>query len=428
MEQATTARDNRISQMADGLQGSEIIKLAGEIRARMAQGEKIFNFTIGDFNPAIFPIPEKLETAIKDAYAEGMTNYPAANGMLELREAVRNHVIAKLGLDYSADEILIAGGARPLIYATYQALVDPDDTVIFPVPSWNNNHYTHLSRGNAVFVETSSENNFMPTADDLSDHIQGARLVAVCSPLNPTGTVFNEGQLRSICELIVAENQRRAVNDEKPVYLMFDQIYWQLTYGDVKHFDPVSLIPAVRDYAIYIDGLSKSYAATGVRVGWGFGPQVVMNKMRAILGHIGAWSPKAEQMATAKYLANTSDTTDYLDWIRREAVDRLQGFYEGIESLRNEGHDVRAIPPQAAIYLTVQFNLKGKTTTTGDILDSTEAITNYLLNAAGLAIVPFYAFGASRSSTWYRLSIGTSKKEEIPAVIDRLRSALEQLK
>ena len=268
----------------------------------------------------------------------------------------------------------------------------------------------------------------MPTADDLSDHIQGARLVAVCSPLNPTGTVFNEGQLRSICELIVAENQRRAVNDEKPVYLMFDQIYWQLTYGDVKHFDPVSLIPAVRDYAIYIDGLSKSYAATGVRVGWGFGPQVVMNKMRAILGHIGAWSPKAEQMATAKYLANTSDTTDYLDWIRREAVDRLQGFYEGIESLRNEGHDVRAIPPQAAIYLTVQFNLKGKTTTTGDILDSTEAITNYLLNAAGLAIVPFYAFGASRSSTWYRLSIGTSKKEEIPAVIDRLRSALEQLK
>lgn len=419
--------DLQVSKMAEELKGSEIIKLAGEIRAKVAEGHQIYNFTIGDFNPDIFPIPELLNKLVQAEYEAGSTNYPAANGMPELRTSVVQNVISKLGLGHTADQVLIAGGARPLIYATFQAIVDPADKVIFPVPSWNNNHYTHLTRGEGIFVETSAENNFMPTAADIAPHIQEASLIAVCSPLNPTGTVFGENQLTEICELVVAENERRNAIGQKTVYLMFDQIYWQLTYGETKHFHPVGLVPAVEPYTIYIDGLSKAFAATGVRVGWAFGPEKVINKMKAILSHIGAWSPKAEQLASAKYLNQNGEVEKYLAWIKQEANDRLEAFYQGFCELESQGFPVKAIAPQAAIYLTIWADLVGKRTREGVIIENTKDVTSYLLNEAGLAIVPFYAFGASTESRWYRLSIGTSDKSQIPEVFSKLEAALQAL-
>jgi len=428
MGDALTQDIRKVSKMASGLQGSEIIKLAGEIKAKIAAGESIFNFTIGDFNTEFFPIPKSLSTEIQKAYTERHTNYPAANGMLQLRSAISEQVIGKMGLDYSAEEILVAGGARPLIYAVYQALIDPDDTVIFPVPFWNNNHYTHLSRGKSVFVETTPENNFMPTANDIKEYVKEAAMIAVCSPLNPTGTVFSKKQLHSICSLIIDENHHRREKGLKPLYLLFDQIYWQLTYGAVEHHDPVSLLPEMKEYTIYIDGISKAFAATGVRVGWSFGPQIIIDKMKSILGHIGAWSPKAEQIATAHFLQNEMAVNKYLSWIKKELEDRLQGFYKGFCALKDQGFGVDAIPPQAAIYLTVQFDLKGKVRDDGTVISNTEEITSFLLDAAGLAVVPFYAFGTSRESNWYRLSVGTSDKNEIQKVMERLKLALCTLK
>ncbi len=420
------AKDLRVSEMAENLVGSEIIKLAGEIKAKIAQGEHIYNFTIGDFNPDIFPIPETLKFEIISAYQNNITNYPAANGMPELRTSISSYLTSNLKLTYAPDDILIAGGARPLIYAVYQALIDPQDTVVFPVPSWNNNHYTHLSRGKQVFVETTAENNFMPTADDFKETIKDATLIALCSPLNPTGTVFSKDQLSSICEMVLAENERRSEN-EKPLYIIYDQIYWQLTYGETEHLNPVTLFPEMRDYTIFIDGISKAYAATGVRVGWAFGPIKLIAKMKSILGHVGAWAPKAEQIATGKFLDHSSASDDYLKWIRTEAFDRLNGFYKGFQDLKEEGHPIDAIAPQAAIYLTVKFDLKGKKTQDGTVLENTKAVTAYLLNEAKLAVVPFYAFGANSESPWYRLSVGTAAKTDVEGAISKLRSALLKL-
>lgn len=416
----------RISEMAENLQGSEIIKLAGEIKEKMAQGEKIYNFTIGDFDPKVFPIPTALTDAIITAYKNGETNYPAANGIAELRTAVAKFVKDKLNLDYSADEYLIAGGARPLIYAAYQALVNPGEKVLFPVPSWNNNHYSHLSHAEKIMVETSPENNFMPTADELIPHLGEAGLVALCSPLNPTGTVFTEEGLKSICEAIVAENKRRGP-DAKPVYLLYDQIYWVLTHGDTEHVNPVELCPEVKQYTLFIDGLSKAFAATGVRVGWAFGPMKIINAMKSILGHIGAWSPKAEQVASAEYLNLNGEVEEYLTSFKSELNDRLVGFYDGIQALKGKGYQVDAIPPQAAIYLTVKFDIQGKTTADGKVLETVEDVTAYLLNEAKLAIVPFYAFGASKTSPWFRLSVGTSTMESITECFTQLEKALEKL-
>ena len=161
-----------VSALAQTLQSSEIIKIAGEVNEMKAKGVEIANLTIGDFDPQLFPIPQKLEDCIVEAYANRQTNYPTADGVAILRESVAEFIKEKQGLNYDAkSEILISGGSRPLIYATYLALVDPGDKVVYPAPSWNNNHYCHLSSANGIAIETTVENNFMPTAAQLKPHL-----------------------------------------------------------------------------------------------------------------------------------------------------------------------------------------------------------------------------------------------------------------
>lgn len=415
-----------LSHLSQTLIGSEIVKLGGEIKERISKGQKIYNFTIGDFDSSIFPIPQKFEDLICEAYRNKKTTYPPANGIAALRESVAHFIKKYEGLDYTPDEVLIAAGGRPLIYTAYRAIVDKGDKVIYPVPSWNNNHYVHFNEGVHTVIEATPENNFMPTAADIEPHIKEAVLIAVCSPLNPTGTVFKKEELEKICDLILKENARRSA-DEKKLYLLYDQMYWTLTFGDTQHYTPVALRPEMKEFTIFIDGISKAFASTGVRVGWAFGPQKVLNKMRAINSHVGAWSPMAEQNATAAYLKEDNEVENYLTHIKNELHLRLQRIYEGFQKLKSEGFDVDACKPEAAIYLTVNLNLKGKTTPEGKILESQQDVTAYILNEARLALVPFFAFGGSKESPWYRLSVGTCRKEEIPEVFEKLRNALQEL-
>ena len=416
-----------VSKMAASLIGSEIIKIGNEVNEMIRKGEKICNLTIGDFDPALYPIPEELGAEISKAYQAGHTNYPPANGMAELRQSAAAFLNERLGLDYPANDLLVAGGSRPLIYATYLALIDHGDKVVFPVPSWNNNHYCHLSGAQPVMVETRAENNFMPTAADIAPHLKGATLLALCSPLNPTGTVFSKEDLAAICDLVIEENQSRSVG-EKPLYIMYDQIYWMLTFGHTEHFDPVNLRPELRDYVIYIDGISKCLAATGVRVGYAFGPTTVIDKMKSILGHIGAWAPKAEQVAVAKYLED-GEAVDGFTVAFKEKVQRsLDTLFHGLKELKRSGQAVDAIVPMGAIYLTARIDVLGKATADGKVLRTNKDITSYLIQEAKLAVVPFGAFGTSELSPWFRMSVGGASLESIQSALPRLREALLKLK
>lgn len=416
-----------VSAMAETLIGSEIIKLGGEINRMIADGAQIHNMTIGDFDPAIFPIPAELTEEIIEAYRNHKTNYPPADGIADLRQAVSHFLKLYGNLHYPPENILIAGGARPLIYSIYQTLVDPGEKVIFPVPSWNNNHYCHLTRAQQILIEARPENNFMPVREDIEPFIREAVMVAVCSPLNPTGTVFSKTQLEDICDLILEENARRKPG-QKPVYLMYDQIYWMLTFGDTVHYDPVSLRPAMKDYTVYVDGISKSLAATGVRVGWAFGPTKIMAKMRSILGHIGAWAPKAEQIATAHYLNNTEALNTFIADIKKKVSNRLFALHEGITEMQQAGLPVMSIQPEGAIYLSVKFSLLGKKTQSGQELLTTNDIFSYLLENAEFAAVPFTAFGNEPGTEWFRVSVGTCRQEEIPGLLRNMRGALAILK
>ena len=415
-----------VNEMAGSLAGSQILALAEQIKAQLRAGRQVSNLTIGDFDPHLFPIPEGLREAIAAAYAAGETHYPASNGMPELREAAATFTRQRQGLDYPADAFLVASGARPLIFATYLTVLDPGEKVIYPVPSWNNNFYTHIARGQHVAIVTEPGDNFLPTPAQLAPHLPTAGLLALCSPLNPTGTVFTRDQLAGICELVLAENARRGPG-AKPLYVLFDQIYGTLTYGDTVHVDPVSLYPEMRPYTIYIDGMSKAFAATGVRVGWAFGPDPVIAKMRALLAHAGAWAPRPEQLASGAFLSQTQAVDTYLSGIRAGLSRRLDGFFAGLQQLKAAGLPVDVIPPQAALYLTVKIDLRGRQTPDGQLLQTGKDIYAYLLQEAAVALVPFYAFGLPDDSPWFRLSVGTVAEAEIPAIVGRIRAALEQV-
>lgn len=416
----------KLSHLAGTLIGSEIVKLGNMISERIRKGEKIYNFTIGDFDPQVFPIPEELEALITESYRQRNTSYPAAEGVLDLRKSVSAFIKEWEGLDYAPDEIQIASGGRPLIYTIFKAIVDKGDKVIYGVPSWNNNHYVHMTDGEHCVIECSPENDFMPTPADIKKNIKGATLICICTPQNPTGTTLSKNALAEICDLVLEENKHRG-ETEKKLYLMFDQMYWTLTYGSTQHYNPVTLRPEMKAYTIFVDGISKAFAATGVRVGWSLGPNTVIAKMKAILSHVGAWAPMAEQKAVANYLLQKDAIARYLTHFKSEIEERLRSIHNGFIRLKQKGYSVDSVTPQAAIYLTIKIDLVGKTTAEGNVLAEQSDVTSYILSEAKLAVVPFSAFGAGSNSTWYRLSVGTSKKEEIPEMLAKLEAALQKL-
>jgi len=407
-----------LSSLARGLVGSEILKIAGEIRALTEKGLDICNLTVGDFSPQQFPIPGKLEELIADALAAGETNYPPSDGVKELRQAVVRFFQDWLDLSCSVESTLIAGGARPLVFALYQSVVDPGDKVIYPTPSWNNNHYTYLAGGVPVEIVVGPETNFLPTAEQIRPLVRDARLICINTPLNPTGTVMARDEVEAIGRLVVEENSRRLARGERPLFLMWDQVYWMLTFGENRHYAPPQLVPESARWTIFIDGISKAFAATGLRVGWTVAPAHVTARMRDILGHVGAWAPRAEQVAVSRFLGMRDAIESYHAHMIHELQLRLDLLYNGFEAMRREGLPVRAIAPQGAIYLSAQFQLAGR---------SNEEIRKLLLDRAGFAVVPFQAFGLKKEDGWFRLSVGAVSPEEIEKGLRRVREVLQRV-
>jgi aspartate aminotransferase len=418
---------SRISTLANNITTSPILTFAAKVNAKIAEGEKIYNLTVGDFNPHIYPIPTELKQDIIKAYDNNETNYPGAFGLTPLREAVRDLLKKYNNIDLDINDILIASGSRPLIYATYKTIIDKGDKVLFPVPSWNNDYYTTLTDGQAIMIETTPENNFMPTKDELLPHIGNATLLALCSPQNPTGTVLSKQQLIDICEVVVAENNRRSA-DEKPLYVMFDQVYWLMAFGDDVFNHALNINPQMQEYAIFIDGVSKSFAGTGVRVGWATGPSDIIAKMRSFVAHIGAWAPRAEQVACGAYLSQLDKVDEFITGFNTTLQTVLTNLYNGFMQMKNEGLAVDSIKPEASIYLSIKLDILGKTTKNGKTLTNVDAVQEFLLNEAKVAVLPFAWFGAKNSDNWYRISIGVCPADATDEIINNIKTALNTLK
>lgn len=423
--QAEASAPRATAPLVNGLRGSSILAIAKEVGDLKAAGRQVHNLTIGDFDPTVFPIPDALREGINTALAAGETSYPPAVGVPALRQAVVDLYARELGLHFPIDAVQVGSGARPPIYAAFAALVEPGDTVVYPVPSWNVNHYVYLNGGTGVPLVTQPETGFMPTVDQILPHLPGARLVVLNSPQNPSGTVIEADQLAAICDAILEENARRDATGERPLFLLFDAVYWQLTFGEATHHTPIGLRPAMAPYTVMVDAISKCWAATGLRVGWSVQPPWVRQRMQALVGHMGAWAGRSEQIATARLLADPALLGSFMADFKAALRARLDALQAGIEAMAADGLPISCLPVAGAIYLSVKLPLHGRTAPDGTVLTDDEAVRAWLLRTAGVAVVPFQAFGYPDGSGWVRMSVGSVTTEAVDQTLAAIRAALQ---
>lgn len=422
---ADVVTDRSLSRLAQGLVGSEVLRIAGEVRAAIASGRTICNLTVGDFDPREFPLPAKLVADIKGALDAGHSNYPPSNGIPELRKAVVEFYGRELGLEYPVESVVIAAGARPLIYATYKTLVDAGDTVVFPVPSWNNNHYIYMTAAKGVPLEVTRENRFHPTAEQIAAVLPQARLLALSSPLNPTGTAMRPEVLERISRMVVDENARRAKAGERPVFIMYDQVYWATAFDTGLPLTPPSLVPEVAPYTVLIDAISKSLAATGLRVGWGLAHPAVIARMSDLLGHVGAWAPKPEQVATAAFVRDQAAWDTYRSEMAERLRQRLTLLHEGFTRMAARGIPIESVSPEGTLYLSVRFPIG--VTVRGRALATNEDVRKLLLDEAGIAVVPFQAFALPHEHGWCRISVGAVSVADVKSGLERIETLFAEL-
>ena len=420
------ALDTYLSTTVRGLQESGILRITRQVRTMLARGETVLNFTVGDFDPRYFPIPKKLSLLIQSAVARGETNYPNPEGLPVLRQAISDYVFRTAGVRYPLDAIVVCSGGRPVLFGAYNAIVNPGDKVIFSVPSWQNDSYSWITRAESIVIEATLETGFQPTIDQIRPHLSEAVMLCICSPGNPTGTVMGREHLREILDAVVAENREREENRQRPLFILHDQMYGSLVSQGQEHVYPAALVPECARWLVSADGVSKSYAGTGLRLGWMLVPPALGARIRDLLSHAGAWAPRAEQVAVAEFLNDAESIAEFRKEMDGKLAERLQAMHVGFEALKEDGYPVDSINPQGAIYFSAQFRLHGKSFG-GQRIDTDENIRSLLLEQAGAAMVPFQAFGVRGETGWFRLSAGAVSMEEINSLFPRLRSLLDEV-
>jgi aspartate aminotransferase len=416
-----------LSDLARGMHLSGILRTANQVREIQAAGTDVLDLSIGDFSPKYFRIPERLLRGVEKALESGATNYPPPSGLLALRKAVSGYVERCSGVRYPIESILITSGGRPALYAAYKTVISPGDTVVYSVPSWQNDSYAWLSGANAVEIEAVSENGFQPTLSEIAPYIGSARLICLCSPGNPTGTAMGPETLKSILDAVVEENRRREKDgNERPLFLLYDQIYSSIRVKDNKHRYALALVPESAPYVMTMDGASKAFAATGLRVGWLLAPPAIARKAGELLSYVGAWAPHAEQAGLTELLNDPDAIGEYRATMDAAVHERLEVLHRGFAAMRDEGLPVDVLCPDGAIYVSLQLKLKGKRIG-GRVIEDNEAIRSLVLEKTGVAVVPFQAFGLMRETGWFRLSVGAVSLDEIAEVFPRIRALLEQI-
>lgn len=418
--------DEGLSVSVRGLHESGILKITRQVRGMIAAGAKVVNLTVGDFDPRYFPIPAVLAKGIQDAIARGETNYPTPEGMLPLRQAISDYVFRTAGVRYPVDAIVVSSGGRPVLYGVYRAVINPGDKVLYSVPSWQNDSYAWLTGGDSLEIQATAETGFQPTLAQLAPHLPDAALLCLCSPGNPTGSVMAEPQLREILLAVVAENRSREAAGKRPLFVLHDQMYGALVSKGQHHVYPAAIVPESARYVISADGVSKAYAGTGLRLGWMLVAPAIGARIRDLLSHAGAWAPRAEQSAVANFLNDEEAIAQFRAEMDGRLAERLTAMSDGFDALEKKGYPVHSISPQGAIYFSAQFKLHGRSVA-GRTLTTDEDIRNLLLERAGVAVVPFRAFGIRGDTGWFRLSAGAVSMDEITELFPRLKAMLDEV-
>ena len=344
--------DWRLSDMANGMERSRILTIAASVRAMIDEGHEVAPFTVGDFSPEQFDVPDELISGIIDAVSERETNYPPAAGLPELRESLAEWMKNMYGVDVGSDGIIVGSGARPVLYSSFRLFLEPGDGLAHGVPAWNNHYYVHLNDAVGIPIQGTPESRFLPTAEAIAERIKDIRVLILNSPLNPTGTCFTRTELADICDVILNENRDRERDGIKPVMLVYDQVYSTMTADGITHVHPVQVCPEIFDYTITLDAISKSLTGTGLRLGWMALPPSLAPPVVALIGHMGAWPARPIQKAAANLYAQPDILEKFFYQLDQRIADRMNILEHRLSEFSNYG--VSIVKPEGGIYLTTR--------------------------------------------------------------------------
>jgi len=394
-----------LSERAKKIKPSPTLAMDAKAKAMKAQGVDIVNFGVGEPD---FDTPDHIKEAAIKAIREGFTKYTPVGGIDELKDAVIDKFKADNGLEYAREEIIVSCGAKHSLYNIAQALFGPGDEVIIPAPYWvSYPDQVLLNDGVPVIVPTRESDNFMIRPEELEAAItKKTKALILNSPSNPTGLTYDRKTLGAIARIAVKHN----------IMIVSDEIYEKLVYDGTEHISIASLGKEIRDLTIVVNGLSKSHAMTGWRMGYAAGPKDVVKAMTNIQSQSTSNPTSISQKAAVAALRGPQDFigTMRAEFDRRRSylVDRLNGI-DGVRCLKPSGA-FYAFPDVSALY-----GKKAGDRTVNSSLD----FALYLLEEAQVALVHGEAFGDDR---FIRLSYATSM-ENIEKGVQRIRAARERL-
>lgn len=380
---------------------SQTLAITAQVLKMKAEGKKVISFGAGEPD---FDTPANIQDVAIKAIKNGFTHYTAASGIPELKKAIIEKLKRDHNLDYNSKEIIISNGAKHCLYNALMALCNSGDEVLLPIPCWVS--YTEqikLAQAKPVFIPTREENQFQLSAEQVEKRItKKTKLLLLNTPNNPTGSVYEAEELRKIAKILI----------ENDIYCMSDEIYEKLVYDEAKHFSIASLGTDIKERVILINGVSKSYAMTGWRIGYAAGPEKVITGMSVFQGHCTSNANSVAQKASVEALLGNQDSIATMH-------DEFNKRRKRMVVLLNEINGFQCDMPKGAFYafpnitkiLNAGINFNGK-----EIQNSLQ-LADFILNKAEVALIPGSAFEAEG---YLRLSYATSMPE-IEEGLDRLK-------
>ena len=371
-----------------------------------AQGIDVINLSVGepDFNT-----PDRIKEAAKQAVDENYSRYSPVPGYPELRKAIVEKLKRENGLDYTTNEILVSNGAKQSVCNTVMALVNLGEEVIIPAPYWvSYPQMALLAGGTPVFVEATFEQNFKMTPEQLEAAITPkTRLIILCSPSNPTGSVYNKEELRALANIILKHED---------LFVLADEIYEHINY--VGHHESIAQFPGMKDRTIIVNGVSKAYAMTGWRIGYIAAPEWIVKGCNKLQGQYTSGPCSVSQKAAEFAYTDSQECVEDM----RKAFERRRNL---IVELAKQIPGLEVNVPEGAFYLFPKCSsFYGKTTPSGKAINNSTDLAMYLLEEGHVATVGGDAFG---DPNCFRMSYATSD-DNIREAMKRIGNALKSLK
>ncbi len=386
----------KLSKRANRIQPSATIAVSALAKELKAKGKPVLSFSAGEPD---FTSPDAAMDAARAAIDRGETHYTANSGVPELKKAVAGYYRKHFGLEYENAEILVSSGAKPLVYQALQVLVDEADEVLLFSPAWVSYiEQVNIAEGVPVIVDTA-DTGFVPTKAEVEKALSSKTVgMIVNSPNNPTGAVYDEATLRMLAEVAVKHD----------LWIIYDEIYERLVYGDTKHHNILELVPEIRDRVILINGVSKAFCMTGWRIGYALGPKDVIKKMDDIQSHLTSNASSIAQWAAVGAIDGADADVERRRAMFEKRRDLLYGLLSEVDGLR-------LVKPRGTFYAF--FDVRGTA------LPDDMAFCKRILEEEYVALVPGTAFLAPG---FIRMSYACSE-DNIREGVARIRKFVESL-